>query len=231
MKIKVRVMDNKEKETEREERQESEIKDYREETKKILLSLARKAIERYLEKVEEGIIVPPHEIIEEKISEKVKREAKSEEEISISEEILKELDDEKGVFVTLRKNGEVRGCIGTLKEDKLWIQVQKYAVFSAFNDPRFPPLRKDELPQIKIEISVIENIEDVKDVSEIKLGEHGIILDMGGKGGILLPEVAIEHNVKTPEDFLDMLCKKIGVQKGSWKKGKIKKFKTKKISE
>jgi len=231
MKIKVRVMDNKEKETEREERQESEIKDYREETKKILLRLARKAIERYLEKIEEGIIVPPHEIIEEKISEKVKRGEKSEEEISISDEILKELDDEKGVFVTLRKNGEVRGCIGTLKEDKLWIQVQKYAVFSAFNDPRFPPLKKDELPQIKIEISVIENIEDVKDVSEIKLGEHGIILDMGGKGGILLPEVAIEHNVKTPEDFLDMLCKKIGVQKGLWKKGKIKKFKTKKISE
>ncbi len=231
MKIKARVMDNKEKETEREKRQESEIKDYREETKKILLSLARKAIERYLEKVEEGIIVPPHEIIEEKIIEKVKREAKSEEEISIRDEILKELDDEKGVFVTLRKNGEVRGCIGTLKEDKLWIQVQKYAVFSAFNDPRFPPLRKDELPQIKIEISVIENIEDVKDVSEIKLGEHGIILDMGGKGGVLLPEVAIEHNVKTPGDFLDMLCKKIGVQKGLWKKGKIKKFKTKKISE
>jgi AmmeMemoRadiSam system protein A len=231
MKIKVRVMDNKEKEKEREERQESEIKDYREETKKILLSLARKAIERYLEKVEEGIIVPPHEIIEEKIIEKIKQEAKSEEEISISDEILKELDDEKGVFVTLRKNGEVRGCIGTLKEDKLWIQVQKYAVFSAFNDPRFPPLKKDELPQIKIEISVIEKIEDVKDVSEIKLGEHGIILDMGGKGGILLPEVAIEHNVKTPEDFLDMLCKKIGVQKGSWKRGKIKKFKTKKISE
>jgi AmmeMemoRadiSam system protein A len=224
-------MDNKEKETEREKRQESEIKDYREETKKILLSLARKAIERYLEKIEEGIIISPHEIIEEKISEKVKREAKSEEEISISDEILKELDDEKGVFVTLRKNGEVRGCIGTLKEDKLWIQVQKYAVFSAFNDPRFPPLRKDELPQIKIEISVIEKIEDVKDVSEIKLGEYGIILDMGGKGGILLPEVAIEHNVKTPEDFLDMLCKKIGVQKGSWKRGKIKKFKTKKISE
>jgi AmmeMemoRadiSam system protein A len=218
MKIKVRVMDNKEKETEREERQESEIKDYREETKKILLSLARKAIERYLEKVEEGIIVPPHEIIEEKISEKVKREAKSEEEISISDEILKELDDEKGVFVTLRKNGEVRGCIGTLKEDKLWIQVQKYAVFSAFNDPRFPPLKKDELPQIKIEISVIEKIEDVKDVSEIKLGEHGIILDMGGKGGILLPEVAIEHNVKTPEDFLDMLCKKNWSSKGVMEK-------------
>jgi AmmeMemoRadiSam system protein A len=224
-------MDNKEKETEKEKKQGSEIKDYREETKKILLRLARKAIERYLEKVEEGIIVPPHEIIEEKISEKVKREAKSEEEISISEEILKELDDEKGVFVTLRKNGEVRGCIGTLKEDKLWIQVQKYAVFSAFTDPRFPPLKKDELPQIKIEISIIEKIEDVKDVSEIKLGEHGIILDMGGKGGILLPEVAVEHNVKAPEDFLDMLCKKIGVQKGSWKKGKIKKFKTKKILE
>jgi AmmeMemoRadiSam system protein A len=225
------MMDNKEKETEKEKKEGSEIKDYREETKKILLRLARKAIERYLEKIEEEIIIPPHEIIEEKISEKVKREAKSEEEISISEEILKELDDEKGVFVTLRKNGEVRGCIGTLKEDKLWIQVQKYAVFSAFNDPRFPPLKKDELPQIKIEISVIEKIEDVKDVSEIKLGEHGIILDMGGKGGILLPEVAIEHNVKTPEDFLDTLCKKIGVQKGLWKKGKIKKFKTKKISE
>jgi AmmeMemoRadiSam system protein A len=204
---------------------EPERKDYKEETKKILLKLAREAIENYLENIEEGIIKLPDEIINKSIKEK------KEEKEKIDEEILKELGEERGIFVTLRKNDQVRGCIGTLKEDKLWIQVQKYAVFSAFNDPRFPPLQKDELPQIKIEISIIENVEDVKNISEIKLGEDGIILDVGGKGGVLLPEVATEYNLKTPEEFLDMLCKKIGAQKGCWKKAKIKKFKTKKISE
>jgi AmmeMemoRadiSam system protein A len=204
---------------------EPERKDYKEETKKILIKLAREAIENYLENIEEGIIKLPDEIINKSIKEK------KEEKENIDEEILKELGEERGIFVTLRKNDQVRGCIGTLKEDKLWIQVQKYAVFSAFNDPRFPPLQKDELPQIKIEISIIENVEDVKNVSEIKLGEDGIILDVGGKGGVLLPEVATEYNLKTPEEFLDMLCKKIGAQKGCWKKAKIKKFKTKKISE
>ncbi len=207
-----------------------EKKDYKEETKEILLKLAREAIENYLENIEEGIIKPPKETIDKTIIYRAIKEKREEKE-KRNEEILKELDEERGIFVTLRKNNQVRGCIGTLKEDKLWIQVQKYAVFSAFNDPRFPPLQKDELPQIKIEISIIENVEDVKNISEIKLGEDGIILDVGGKGGVLLPEVATEYNVKTPEEFLDMLCKKIGAQKGCWKKAKIKKFKTKKISE
>ncbi len=214
---------NNEKTDKREKRDEK--KDYKEETKEILLKLAKEAIENYLENIEKGIIKTPEETIDKAIKEKKEEKGK------INEEILKELDEERGVFVTLRKNNQVRGCIGTLKEDKLWINVQKYAIFSAFNDPRFPPLQKDELPQIKIEISIIENVEDVKNISEIKLGEDGIILDVGGKGGVLLPEVATEYNVKTPEEFLDMLCKKIGSQKGCWKKAKIKKFKTKKISE
>jgi uncharacterized protein (TIGR00296 family) len=145
---------NNEKTDKREKRDEK--KDYKEETKEILLKLAKEAIENYLENIEKGIIKTPEETIDKAIKEKKEEKGK------INEEILKELDEERGVFVTLRKNNQVRGCIGTLKEDKLWINVQKYAIFSAFNDPRFPPLQKDELPQIKIEISIIENVEDVK---------------------------------------------------------------------
>lgn len=150
---------------------------------------------------------------------------------NLDEEVKSELKQKHGVFVTIRKKGELRGCIGTLAEDEIWKQVQKYAVFSAFNDPRFKPLELSELPEISVEVSIIKQVEDVKDISEIKIGEDGVIIDMKGKGGVLLPDVAVEYGVSTPEEFLNLLCKKIGIQSGSWKNAKIKKFKVEKISE
>ncbi|MCX7733195.1 MAG: AmmeMemoRadiSam system protein A [bacterium] len=182
-----------------------------EQRNKILLQLARKAIQNKLEKGEfEEINI---------------------DNLDISDSVKSLLREKNGVFITIRKKGELRGCIGTISEDELWRQVQKYAVFSAFNDPRFEPIKPDELPEISIEISLIKDIEDVRDISEIKLGENGVILDLKGRGGVLLPDVVAEFGLKTPEEFLDMLCNKIGVPAGSWRKGIIKKFSAEKIVE
>lgn len=175
----------------------------------ILLELARKAIES---RAKEGDF----------------KEIKLDE-LEVPDELRAEMRKKRGVFVTLRKKGELRGCIGTLSEDELWLQVQKYAVFSAFNDPRFEPVKPEELNDISVEISIIEDVSDVENISEIKLGEDGIIMELKGRGGVLLPEVAVEHGIRTHEEFLDLLCKKIGVQPGSWKNAKIKKFKTVKV--
>lgn len=183
------------------------------EFREVLLYLAKKAIQNKLE-MGDFREIEPHEIHE----------------IEVPPQVQERLREKKGVFVTIRRRGELRGCIGTLAEDELWRQVQRYAVFSAFNDPRFEPLGYDELDEMTLEISIIEDVKEIKDVSEIKLGEHGIIADMRGKGGILLPEVAAEHGVRTPQEFLDMLCRKIGVPPGSWKDAKIRVFRTRKYS-
>ncbi len=175
----------------------------------ILIELARESIKRAIEKGQ--ISVVPPEVAD--------------------EEIERFLKQKKGVFVTLREEGEVRGCIGTFVKDELWVQVQRYAFFSAFNDPRFPAVEKDEIDKIKIEISIIEEEYDVSDIKDIELGKDGIILELKGRGGVLLPEVAVEYGLKKPEEFLDMLCRKIGLSPGCWKNAKIKKFRTTKIIE
>lgn len=222
-------------ETEKEKNsgKENEVEVRRNIREKTLILLSKSAIEKTIKSGKINI-QPPHEIVEKVIKEYLELEGialNKEKEEELKEEIIKELSQKKGVFVTLRLNGEVRGCIGTFQEDEIWIQVQKYAVFSAFNDPRFPPLQEEEFKNIKVEISLIENVVDVKDVNEIELGKDGVIIEVKGKGGVLLPEVAIEFGVKTPEEFLSMVCKKINLPPECWKIGKIKKFRTDKIKE
>ena len=199
----------------------------REIEKKVLILLSKKAIESALEKREVKVF-PANEILEEISGEVIDDSSLKE---KIMEEVEEYLKQKKGVFVTLRIDGRVRGCIGTFQKEEIWVQVQRYAVFSAFNDPRFPPLSKEELPKIKVEISILDDPAEVKDISEIKLGEDGILVEVKGKGGVLLPEVAEEFRVKTPEGFLSMLCRKLKLEPDCWRKAKIKKFKTKKIKE
>lgn len=182
-----------------------------EKKKRVILDLALRSIRN---KIERGVL-----------------EEENIDSFDLDEKIRNYLKQKHGVFVTIRKKGQLRGCIGTLSEDEIWKQVQKYAVFSAFNDPRFEPLDKSELPDISIEISIIKEIQDVENISDIKLGEDGIIVDMKGKGGVLLPDVAVEYGLSTQEEFLDLLCKKIGVPPGSWRNAKIKKFKVEKIKD
>ena len=88
----------------------------------------------------------------------------------------------RGCFVTLKKKGELRGCIGRMVEDTpLYTVVGSMALQAALKDPRFSPLTQDELPQVEIEISVLTPFKKVKSADDIVLGKDGVILKKGGR--------------------------------------------------
>jgi len=98
-----------------------------------------------------------------------------------------------GAFVTLHEQGKLRGCIGMIAANKPLIQtVREMAVSAAKHDYRFTPVTKDELDAINIEVSILSPLKKVKDISEIKMGEHGIFMVKGNHTGVFLPQVATE---------------------------------------
>jgi len=123
-----------------------------------------------------------------------------------------------GAFVTLNeRTGELRGCIGSIEPvAPLARAVAASAVNAAFRDPRFPPVRKEELPDLHIEISVMSPIVPVSDVSEIEVGRDGLIISRGNRAGLLLPQVATEY-AWDRETFLCQTCVKAGLPSEAWR--------------
>jgi uncharacterized protein (TIGR00296 family) len=135
------------------------------------------------------------------------------------------LRDKCGVFVTLTKRGELRGCIGyPLPALPLIEAVMDAAVSSAVRDPRFPPVTRDDLPDIKIEISVLTPPEviKVKDPCEyskhVEVGKHGLIVECSGFAGLLLPQVPVDCGWAV-EEFLSNTCMKAGLMPDCWLRG------------
>ena len=121
-----------------------------------------------------------------------------------------------GVFVTLHRHGKLRGCIGYLEACKpLLASVQEMAVAAAFGDPRFPPLREDELADLDIEISVLSPMHQIKNTDEIQVGKHGIYLERGPNRGLLLPQVATEYGWDRLT-FLRQTCTKACLPQNAW---------------
>lgn len=132
-------------------------------------------------------------------------------------EVPESLKEKKGAFVTLKKGGELRGCIGYIKGYMpLYKTVEDVAVEAAFFDPRFPPITKDEWDEIEIEISVLSPMKKVTNVEEIEVGKHGLYIEMWGSSGLLLPQVATEYGWNRIE-FLEHTCYKAGLPKDAWK--------------
>ncbi len=124
-----------------------------------------------------------------------------------------------GAFVSLHVQGELRGCIGHPYADlPLGEVIARCAVSAASEDPRFPPLTLAELAAANIEISVLGPIESVKDVSEIEVGRHGLIVSEGYCRGLLLPQVASEHGWDR-STFLAHTCLKAGLRRDAWTTG------------
>lgn len=122
-----------------------------------------------------------------------------------------------GAFVTIHKQGQLRGCIGNMiGRGPLVELVQEMAIASATQDPRFHPLSRDELSQIDIEISVLSPMRRITDVSEIEVGKHGILMSKGICHGVLLPQVATEYGWDR-ETFLMHTCLKAGLPETAWK--------------
>ncbi len=127
--------------------------------------------------------------------------------------------EKRGAFVTLNKNGMLRGCIGRIVSDIPLINViTDMAIEAASGDPRFIPVNLQELDAIDLEISVMSPIEEITDINRIKVGTHGLIISKGFSSGLLLPQVATEYNWST-EQFLQQTCIKAGLNQDTWKKG------------
>jgi hypothetical protein len=123
----------------------------------------------------------------------------------------------QGAFVTLRKNGELRGCIGHIPADlELGKTVGTMALQSAFNDSRFPPVQLNELKNLEIEISALTPMHPIASPNEIVLGRDGVLMSKSGNSAIFLPQVATENNWDRTE-MLDNLCRKAGLPPGCWK--------------
>ncbi len=122
-----------------------------------------------------------------------------------------------GAFVTLKKHGDLRGCIGYIYSERpLYETIQQAAVAAATQDPRFPPVRLAEMAEITIEISLLSPLERVRDVNDIVVGKHGLLIRRGYYQGLLLPQVAPEQGWNR-EQFLEGVCYKAGLPSDAWK--------------
>ncbi len=129
------------------------------------------------------------------------------------------LQSESGCFVTIKKHGQLRGCIGSfISKQPLWLTVREMAVSAATRDPRFYPMKPEDLSDFRLEISVLSPLQQIQSVEEIKVGTHGIYLIKGQAQGVLLPQVATEYGWDR-ETFLRHTSMKAGLPENAWQKG------------
>lgn len=160
------------------------------EEKQLLLKIARDTIETYIKTRK----VPPIDVVD-----------------------YPNLNQQAGVFVTLNKNKQLRGCIGYIRPIAPLAQaVSKMAIAAATEDPRFSPVTKDELKEIKIEITVLSELIRISNIDQIEVGKHGLYIVKGFNSGLLLPQVATEHGWNR-EEFLIHTCYKAGLLPNAWK--------------
>lgn len=143
-----------------------------------------------------------------------------------TERMPKKLKEKKATFVTLTKNGELRGCIGSLLASKpIYQDIIENTYKAAFSDYRFPQLDKSELADVRIEISILTKPEDLEYKSQSDLisilerEKPGVIISEGLNSATFLPQVWDE--ITRAEDFLSHLCQKAGFDPDEWKGGRL----------
>ncbi len=161
-----------------------------------------------------------------KILLKIARESVEEHILGIRKPKVRSIDSSvrqnAGVFVTLKIHGNLRGCIGFVEAIyPLYIGVQKAAVYAATDDPRFPPVSKDEVGILEYEVTVLSDTEEIRTGKDVDLnalivrGVHGLEISRGIRRGLLLPQVMEELNL-SPLQFLDETCFKAGMTGRCW---------------
>lgn len=151
---------------------------------KYITDLARQAVEKYI------ILGQEVEIEEDKLPQILKKEA--------------------GVFVSLKKNGRLRGCMGTFKavQKNAAYEIISNAMTAAENDPRFPTVKKEELSEIEISVDILSAPEKVEDKSELDAQKYGILVKGGHQTGLLLPDL---EGIETVEKQIRVAKKKAGL--------------------
>ena len=126
------------------------------------------------------------------------------------------LAEARGAFVTVRVEGELRGCIGTFRpQGSLASTVARMAVAAATEDPRFPPIGPRDVAGLGVAVSVLDAPRAIADPLEVQIGRQGLLVSRGFHRGTLLPKVAVEHGWG-PEEFLRHTCLKAGLPPGAW---------------
>ncbi len=157
--------------------------------KEILLGIARKAVETHV-RTGKSYIEPREEMT---------------------------LNLRNGCFVTIKQAGKLRGCIGNFQSElPLFKEVAEMAAASATKDPRFYPMKEEDLDNFSLEISVLSPLKKIEEIGEIEVGHHGIYLEKGFYRGVLLPQVAAEHGWDR-ETFLRQTCVKAGLPTDAWR--------------
>ncbi len=157
------------------------------------------------------------EIAKESVEEYVKE--KKAPSFSVSDELL---NKHLGVFVTLKKHSQLRGCIGRFAPDiPLYQVVSQMAISAAVKDARFKPVQLDELDELDYEVSVLSPLRKIDSWQEIELGKHGVQIKKGLRSGVFLPQVATENNWDL-DKFMGELCsQKAGLDWVCWKTGEV----------
>lgn len=128
-----------------------------------------------------------------------------------------EFQARRGLFVSLHREGELRGCIGYIQPYKsIAASVVEMAQAAAFQDPRFQPLTAGELDDLEIEISLLSEMIPVQNASELKIGRDGLYLKHPRGSGLLLPQVPVEWNWDL-KAYLKQICRKAGLHDEAWK--------------
>ena len=129
------------------------------------------------------------------------------------------LDWPRGAFVTIHSRGDLRGCLGQIAaEAPLGETVAHLAAVVSDSDPRFDPVTSPELPEIEIEISVLTPEREVASPDEVEIGRHGVIIEQGGRRGLLLPQVATEQRWDR-DTLLSHACLKARLAPDAWRHG------------
>ena len=131
-------------------------------------------------------------------------------ELITSGDLTPEMKERAGVFVSIKKLGELRGCIGTFEPTRANVaeEIMANAISSATQDPRFPPVNAAELPHLSYSIDVLTKPEHVEDQSQLDPKRYGAIVESRGKRGLLLPDL---EGVNTVEEQIDICCRKAGI--------------------
>jgi AmmeMemoRadiSam system protein A len=131
--------------------------------------------------------------------------------------------DQRGVFVSLHVGKRLRGCVGVVEpEHPLGDSIVRCAIGAATRDPRFPAMRPDELDQLEIEISLLSAPRAIRP-EEIQIGTHGLLISRGAHRGLLLPQVAVTHQMNA-EQFLAETCRKAELLPDAWRDQEAKLF-------
>lgn len=131
----------------------------------------------------------------------------------VPEELPVEAGREAGVFVSIKKKGQLRGCIGTIEPttDSVGDEIRKNAVSAGFHDPRFEPIQANELDDLTYSVDVLGEAEPVKGLADLDPGRYGVIVRSGHRSGLLLPDL---EGVDTPEEQVDIARRKAGISSG-----------------